>query len=548
MNLLKDQWIPVRPLPTGRPEKISLRQLLCGEEKWEVCLPRDDMELAALQLLVCITQTLIIPKKAAELKQRIAKPLSETEYNAAIEPYDDWFRLDHPKYPFMQVCGVAAKKVTHMDKLMAGLSGAENCCFVNEPDLAAQLCGGCTAIALFNQASCAPSFGGGNEGGFKPGLRGSSPITTLLQGTHLRQTVWLNILYEGQLDQRIPWYCKAKSQKPTWVDPIKKAENIHVEQIGLIRGLLWQPAHVELIPPEKMNICSCCGFMSERIYRGFLKEQFGFNVMGTWPHPHSPRLMIRNKSEIDEKFVTFRDGTPSWTQLSRFVVSRRFSDGLVAGQQPAAVVLQARQMYGDKSDHLHLLIGGYRTSKASVLERQHEVVTLNHGWERHTITINQLVNQAIGYRDAIYKALYIFVHGIPAKDNGGEMLKGALRGKDKEKDRIRIFFRKADEAAPKDKKSRLYLVAERQFFRKTEPAIQETLARIDFSNPAPALDRMQDSLKHTVRDLFDESVRPYLQDPELIKTMAVARRTLNKHLRNLEPQQDKGGNDGTATA
>ncbi|MBN2569845.1 MAG: type I-E CRISPR-associated protein Cse1/CasA, partial [Deltaproteobacteria bacterium] len=51
MNLLTEQWIPVRPLTGGGLEKISLRELLCGEKKWEICLPRDDMELAAMQLL-----------------------------------------------------------------------------------------------------------------------------------------------------------------------------------------------------------------------------------------------------------------------------------------------------------------------------------------------------------------------------------------------------------------------------------------------------------------------------------------------------------------
>lgn len=96
MNLLKDDWIPVRPLPSGSPEKISLQRLLCGEEKWEVCLPRDDMELAAIQLLICLTQTLFIPQTINELKQHIAKPLAENEFDAAIKPpYDDWFKLDH---------------------------------------------------------------------------------------------------------------------------------------------------------------------------------------------------------------------------------------------------------------------------------------------------------------------------------------------------------------------------------------------------------------------------------------------------------------------
>lgn len=40
-----------------------------------------------------------------------------------------------------------------MEKLLAGVSGATNCAFVNQPGQGEALCGGCTAIALFNQAN-----------------------------------------------------------------------------------------------------------------------------------------------------------------------------------------------------------------------------------------------------------------------------------------------------------------------------------------------------------------------------------------------------------
>ena len=76
-------------------------------------------------------------------KTYIAKPLSEADYETAIHPYVDWFQLDHPKFPFMQVRGYLAEEPTRTYKLMAGLTGATNCCFVNESGLAAKLCGGC---------------------------------------------------------------------------------------------------------------------------------------------------------------------------------------------------------------------------------------------------------------------------------------------------------------------------------------------------------------------------------------------------------------------
>lgn len=507
MNLLTDQWIPVRNIQGGGVDKITLQQLLCEDGKWELCLPRDDMELAAIQLLICITQTILTPKTSAELRIRIAKPLSVTEYDAAGQPVAEWFLLDHPKHPFMQVRGVAAKDPTPMNKLLAGLSGATSSCFVNQPGLADGLCGGCSTIALFNQASCAPSFGGG----FKAGLRGSSPVTTLVQGDHLRRTVWLNVISEDELIKSLSWHPETIAQKPTWIDPIKSGETIPAQRIGLLRGLLWQPAHVELLPPSKACSCSCCGCRIDLAYTVFNKAKFSYTVAGTWPHPHSPLVMSSKKGQLEEKFVSFTTAAPSWTQLSRFVVKQQLSDN-TEGQQPAAVVSQVRNLFGSKTEKLHLLVGGYRNRQASILERRHEVFTLNHGWDSHTNVIDHLVSLGSGYRDALYKALYVFVKGVKDVKGAGVKLNQA---------------------------------AEVQYYRRSEPTMENALAGIDFAQPEQELAMMRKSLKRIAEDLFKESVRPYLQDPQLIHTLAVARRTLNKHLNNLEPQKDKGGNNGT---
>ncbi len=392
MNLLTDQWIPVRPLPTGMPEKISLRRLLCGDGTWELCLPRDDMELASLQLVVCLAQILFTPADAQTLKQLIAAHLSENEFHDGCEQFKTWFWVDHPDHPFMQIRGVKAKEATHMDKLLAGLTGATNSCFVNQSGLGECLCPGCAAIALFNQASCVPGFGGG----FKAGLRGGTPITTLVQGKHLRQTIWLNVLSKEKLMNDIPWHSDTMHQKPTWVEPIKTGEKIAAEQIGLMRGLLWQPAHIELLPPTEKGICSCCGCQTEEAYRAFKKAKFNFSVNGIWPHPHTPRISFVRKGQIEEKFAAFKTSAPAWTQLSRFVVQQQIDDSNKEGQQPAAVIRQAKYLFGGKAQRLSLLVGGYRNKQASILERRHEVFTLNHDWDRHTAEIRQLVKLRVG--------------------------------------------------------------------------------------------------------------------------------------------------------
>ena len=500
MNLLTDPWIPVRPQTKASPQNLTLRKLLCGNDKWELCMPRDDMEMSALQLLICLAQALSPPRNLDVLRQSIMKPLTAQQFDESCKSYADWFQLDHPKFPFMQVRGVKAKEPTPMDKLLAGVTGATNSCFVNQPGLAEGLCPACTAIALFNQAMNVPGFGGG----FKASLRGSAPVTTLVQGEHLRQTIWLNVLTSDRIENLFPWHRKTKGQQPTWIEPIK-SETFSAQSIGFLRGLFWQPAHIELLPAVTGGNCSCCGWQNIDVYRGFNKAKFNYTVTGVWPHPHGARTTALKKGKQEEKFVSFTTEAPSWTQLGRFVVQRAVVDSKIPGQEPAAVIRQAQ----DLGVRLTLCIGGYRSGKASILERRHELLSLGEGWNIKPQIVQEVVDTAIGYRDALNKALFTFFKGggkkgagVPVHENG-----------------------------------------KAQFYRRTEDAILDTLARLNFDNPAPSLAALQNELHQAVKGLFEESVRPYLNDPNLIHTMAVSRRVLNKHLSALKPQQE-GGADG----
>lgn len=122
MNLLEAPWIPVRADGgTGAFRLLTYRQLLCEPgENWQVSLPRDDLELACLQLLVCMTQVMFLPEDDPTLRSRIASPLTPDEFCAGVTPCRDWFDLDHPTQPFMQSRGVKGEW-TSMQKLLPGL-------------------------------------------------------------------------------------------------------------------------------------------------------------------------------------------------------------------------------------------------------------------------------------------------------------------------------------------------------------------------------------------------------------------------------------------
>lgn len=494
MNLLTDVWIPIQA--QGQYQKITLQQLLCGEQSGELCLPRDDMELACLQLLCTIAQVLITPKDKKEFGKLVMQPLSVEAYTNACQDKQDWFDLDHPKTPFMQFRGVKSVQPTAMDKLLAGVADGTNKAFVNPQGLGEALCGGCSAIALFNAANNAPSMGGG----FKGGLRGSTPITVLINGKNLRQTIWLNVLSEETAESVMSWYQDSKAQLPNYLEPIKADAKIPVSRIGLNRGLLWQPAHFELLPPLETGRCSCCG-SEEPVYIGFNKEKFNYTIEGIWPHPLSARSFTIKKGEKEEKFPSFTTTAPTWTHLNRLVVDQMDEKG--AGQEAAPVIKQARTIYTN-SNKIELIVGGYRNNQATILERRHELFSLAQGWAEHGQVIHNIITEGLAYKTALRKALYLFAVGIKDKINGSGV--------------------------------NLCDPVEANYYQQTETLLRQSFAEVHFSEPSHTINILRKQLKTVATSLFEQATTPYRQEPKMLKALALARRSLYKSFKELEPQ------------
>ena len=486
MKLLVDSWIPV-----GNQQTISLQTLLTQKGGWQISLPRDDMEMACLQFLVCLVQSLFPPADQKALRQRINTPLTLEGFQSGINGKESWFDPAHPDQPFMQTLGVKSKELTEMAKLFAGLDSSTSSVFVNEPGLADRLCPSCTSIGLFNQANNAPSFGGG----FKGSLRGGTPISTLvLEDTRetndgLRQRIWKNVLPEDTLNTFMPWYFATRQQPPNWVDAIKAGDVIRSNQIGLLRGLFWQPAHIELAEGEKGGICDCCGRASDSLYAGFKKEKFVYDIQGTWPHPHSPRLLDLKKKT--EKFASFTKTAPAWTQLTGFIIE----DGdAKSGHIPAPVVTQAKTM-SDRLNPFHLMVGGYRNNQAAILERRHDLFNIAKGWEDHREEVANIVNIGKAYVDALRKKLY----GVSKK--AGINLCDA---------------------------------AESLFYNKTESLIHSMLREMDFGQSKAAFDDFHKQLDRISMDIFRQLVEPYREIPSMIKNLAIAERSLSKVFKEMQ--------------
>lgn len=499
MNLLEAPWIPVRA-DAGRGEfrLLTYRALLCEPaQNWQISLPRDDLELACLQLLVSLTQVMFLPDDDSALRARISTPLALEVFDATITSYAEWFDLDHPTQPFMQTRGVRAVESTPIQKLLIGLPEGNNHAFFNDAGEVTHLGGTLAAIALFNQASNCPSFGGG----FKGSLRGGAPITTLVFDTDLRRMVWRNVLTRERLAERQIAAPGPAQDQPTWVAPIAEKSTIHWNQIGLARGLFWQPARVELVKSEAMQACDVLGGETVAGYSEFRKKKFNFMVEGVWPHPHGAMNLTTKKGVLEQKFASFTTTAPAWTQLAEFVVPHSTSDkDAKEGSNPAGPVTQAAAL-GD--DRLLLLIGGYRTNQASVLERRHELIGLAQGWRDDNARLPRLVSIGKDAKKALRGKLYFAVQGN--KDKGLKGIGAAI-----------------------------HETAEKLFYARTEALIHSTFSsEATFRVWGDARREYVRQLTQHCHDIFEELTHPYAMKPELIPAIAWSRRALNTDLRKL---------------
>lgn len=484
MNLLTDDWVPVSH--KGDFKHISLQNVLCEDESWEIACPRDDFELATLQLLICLTQVLFTPSDPQQLRQSHQNKLTIDEYKKGIQPYLEWFDLLHPKYPFMQVRGVESKEFTPIQKLIIGLPEGNNHAFFNAAGEVKSIGLNYAAIALFHQASNCPSFGGG----FKGSLRGGAPLSTFIKGASLRQTIWLNVLHQDYLNKNE----YPDTNPPVWVDLIQSGQKIYPHQISFFKGLFWQPAHIELLVDEKASVCDISGQpISKRIY-GFKKEKFNYELADTWRHPHSPLSWVEKKGISEKRYASFTTTAPAWTQLSQFVLEQEEKK---EGYSPALVVSQFNEVFPGKS--LALMIGGYRNKQAAILERRHELLNLSEGWDRNAKFIKSFIELALAIKKNLRDKLYGF-----GKKIGIEGL--------------------SDQA-------------ETMFYQDSEIIIYNLFRQVKWSEAKDMQDMLYIQLSQLAQTIFEYITQPYQHEPKMIKALITSRRSMRAGLKKLQIQE-----------
>jgi CRISPR system Cascade subunit CasA len=316
-------------------------------------------------------------------------------------------------------------------------------------------------------------------------------------------------------DRRVAAPGPAQDQ-PTWVSPIVGNAPIQWNEIGLMRGLFWQPVRLRLVKSPHSLVCGVLGDEPVPGYCGFIAEpDFKFKIAGVWPHPHGSIKLSVDGNSVEQKFLSFNTTAPAWTQLSEFVLPRGAGGGNQAGSTPAGPISQFEAMGGERLD---ILIGGYRTNQASVLERRHELIGLAQGWLNEKNRIGKLVAIGLDARDGLSKAIFTTSFGLPGMKGTG------LFRKKKGRKRIQSV----------NDAHGFHEHAEKLFYARTESLIHQTFSsEATFLQWGDARRAYAQQVADHCRAIFAELTDPYALKPELIPVIAWSRRALNNDLKKL---------------
>lgn len=283
MNLINNAWVPVRRAD-GSVEKIEpwrITEEIEDEKRriLSVASPRPDFDGALVQFLIGLLQTTCTPLDQFTWRswRKEMIPTSD-QLKSLFGKVESAFNLYSDKGPIFMQERLEEKGEPHPVSYLLIGSPTDNALklgidhFIKRPSDDEVLCRKCAATALFTLQSFAPSGGGGGNGKFT-GIRGGGPLTTLIQGDNLWESLRLNVLF-GKLfpttnhdEKTFPWL-KLESFI-TRENPVKTIHSVDMNPEHVFWGM---PRRIELqfsADADQQQRCSICSSADETICTGF---------------------------------------------------------------------------------------------------------------------------------------------------------------------------------------------------------------------------------------------------------------------------------------
>lgn len=308
VNLIQDTWIPAIREDTTEVCIAPWQVTLDHETNPLIRLaaPRPDFNGALIQFLIGLMQTTCPPKNEREWFRKFESPPDEQYLRDSFERYAYAFELDGEGPRFMQDFDLPDGKETSIDHLFIEMPGnktlEDNTDHFIKRDRIRQICLPCSAMGIFTLQTNAPSGGSGH----RTSLRGGGPLTTILMGRTLWETIWLNVIPSDSFTR----YGNPEKQDEKdifpWLAPTRTSESKgsettpqHVNPAQMFWGM---PRRIRLECDDiTSGICDLCGCTSDHLVTSYQTKNKGINYGGNWRHVLTAYATNKDKEIISQK-------------------------------------------------------------------------------------------------------------------------------------------------------------------------------------------------------------------------------------------------------
>ncbi len=375
MNLVMDEWIGVQ-CGYGAIAHISpwqITSMIDGSPIIDIKAARPDFRGALAQFLIGLLQTAFAPSDEREWGRLWRSPPAPGMLREAFSKVEEAFFFNDSSPSFMQDFDLPEAESRPIAGLLIEAPGGNALrnnmdlfmkrCVVNE------ICKPCAAMALFTLQTNGPAGGVG----YRVGLRGGGPLTTLLlpeerRSESLWHKLWLNVIPEKDAHRLMygDWTINEPEAVFPWMGPTRTSDkrsgkdtlpdDVHPYQ--MYWGMPWR-IRLDFMQ-KKQGKCDLCGQKVQDLFSSFRTRNYGINYSGPFEHPLSPHKI--------------NDALPIPMHGQKGGVYYRDWLGIVLGnydrgQKPAAVVrhyLETRAEILDVGTSARLWAFGYDLDKGKV--------------------------------------------------------------------------------------------------------------------------------------------------------------------------------------
>ncbi len=328
MNLTNDRWIPALRAD-GERDLFSLQDLFAQAHELRDLAAKPHERIALMRLLLCITQA-ALDGPADEGEWEICQPLIQPRVRDYLTKWKSGFELFGDGQRFLQVSELKAEKKsgekTRATKLDLALATGNNATLFDNhgaDDRSIKTARAAMNLLTFQCFTPSEIVGAGSWGkteipkrtGRQAPCAASSMVHTLLLGSTLCETIWLN-LFDRELVTDL--YGPDGWGAPIWENPIKAPthDKSHVNATRTYLGRLLPQSRLVSLQPDCRTILLVDGVADYQLFDDPKKPQ-----VIVFREPHSTILVNADDSQLG---LLRGDVSKSlWRELGAIVAKRK---------------------------------------------------------------------------------------------------------------------------------------------------------------------------------------------------------------------------------